>query len=97
MNQEAVQCDDKPRLFFDTSSDSHEAVQAILESGIPCHLPGPLSEVTLPLLVVGFSRFVGLPGVVEFIERYQKLHSEALSVDEDRVAESGTGEESLTN
>ncbi len=43
MNQEVVQCDDKPRprykcrLLFDISDDSCEAVQAILESGIPCH------------------------------------------------------------
>lgn len=63
-----------PVLFYNSKKEDREAHFALIKSGVPCEFRPPSDEPT-PLLLVGYTRYIGLQEIMEYLgsERAQKL------------------------
>ncbi|MBU3942234.1 MAG: hypothetical protein KKF74_04955 [Nanoarchaeota archaeon] len=63
-----------PVLFYNSKEDDRKAYYALLKSGIPCEFRPPSEEPT-PLLLVGYTEYIGLEEIMEYLgsEMAQKL------------------------
>ena len=62
-------------LFFNNSEEDGKAYRLLRDSGIPCEFLGPASgepcldeKPSRPLLVVGFSKYVGFEEIEKFVK-----------------------------
>lgn len=63
-----------PVLFYNSKKEDREAYFALVKSRVPCEFRPPSDEPT-PLLLVGYTRYIGLQEIMEYLgsERAQKL------------------------
>lgn len=68
-----------PVLFYNSKQEDREAYFALVKSGIPCKFRPPSEEPT-PLLLVGYTKYIGLQEIMEYLgsERVQKLKGKEL-------------------
>ncbi|MBU2496498.1 MAG: hypothetical protein KJ767_00365 [Nanoarchaeota archaeon] len=62
----------KPTLYMNSTNDDSRAYEMILEKKIDCHIEGPCSFETTPVVNWGFRQYVGYRQFERFLNDYAK-------------------------
>ena len=70
----ALGCDRKPILFFNSSASDREACFLVMGSGMPCGFLGTADE-DAPKIIDGYRVFIGLEQIRAYVDSWKLVHS----------------------